>query len=79
MIDLTDPDQIERSASQEMKILAYMKTGNTITGFEALNQFGCFRLPARIHKLKQDGHVIHKQMIEIDTRDGKSRVAEYWM
>lgn len=79
MIESSDPNQIDNFASQEMKILAYMKMGKKITGFEALNQFGCFRLPARIHNLNQNGHIIHKQMIEVTTRDGKSRVAEYWM
>ena len=35
-------------ASQNRLILAHLRTGATITGIEALNLYGCFRLPSRI-------------------------------
>lgn len=55
-------------------ILRYMRQGHTITGLEALNLFGCFRLPARIADLRDKGHVIERKMIKL--QNGK-RVAQY--
>ena len=66
--------------SQEKKILAHLQSGKSITGLGALNLFSCFRLPARIHKLKAKGHAIQSQRIEIETSDGRiARVSEYSM
>jgi hypothetical protein len=60
-------------ASQGDQILAHLRAGNSLTPLEALHKFGCFRLGARIYDLKQDGHDIHTDLVEID---GK-RVACY--
>lgn len=46
------------TVSQANAILDHMRKGNTITGIEALDLFGCFRLPARIADLKKVGHII---------------------
>jgi hypothetical protein len=40
---------------------------------DALNNYGCFRLAARINDLRMDGHKIHT---EIARKDGK-RYAKY--
>jgi hypothetical protein len=48
--------------------------GGTITGIEALNLYGCFRLPSRIWDLKQAGHKIVGKFIK--TPSGK-RVMQY--
>jgi hypothetical protein len=61
--------------SQTTRILAHMKSGNTITGIEALNRFDCFRLPARISDIKKMGYDVKREMIDVN---GK-RVARYWM
>lgn len=63
------------TTSQCKEILAYMKAGNSITPIEALAEFGCFRLGARIWDLRDDGHNIHREM-ELDERTGK-RFARY--
>lgn len=55
-------------STQETQILAYMMNGHTITPLEALNQFGCMRLGARIFDLKHKGINIESKMIE---RNGK--------
>ena len=57
-------------------ILVHLRKGWPITPIEALAQYGCFRLGARIHDLKHQGHPIAKRMIE-DRRTGK-RFAEYF-
>ena len=44
--------------SQSLRILAFLKSGKSITPIQALNRFGCFRLAARIHNLKSMGYRI---------------------
>jgi len=60
--------------SQSEQILNYLSNGNSITPLDALNQFGCFRLGARIFDLKQLGHNIVNTMIILE--NGK-RIASY--
>lgn len=60
--------------AQSKAILAHLQQGNTITGIEALNAFGCFRLPARILDLKNQGHKIISEMIKLP--NGK-RISRY--
>ena len=61
------------------KVLSHLKSGKSITPLEALSEYGCFRLGARIWDLKKNGHPIQKKMVEVPTRDGTTRVAQYWM
>lgn len=51
--------------TQSAQILAHLKSGKTITPLEALSEYGCFRLGARIWELKQDGHPISGDMVEL--------------
>lgn len=74
MIDDINPNE-KTANTQREKILAHLKSGKTITAMEALNQFGCFRLAARIKELKDKGHCIVTRMIL--TKHSKKRVAEY--
>lgn len=60
--------------SQNAAILAHLKTGRSITPIDALNEYGCFRLGARIHELKKDGHNIARELVEVKTG---TRVASY--
>lgn len=61
------------SDSQRAEILAYLKSGESITPKDALQLFGCMRLAARIKDLRDDGHDI--QMAFED--NGTSRYARY--
>jgi hypothetical protein len=63
--------------SQNAKILAYMKKGNTLTALGALNLFGCFRLAARVKNLKDAGHVINTEMIVVGLYGEEKRIARY--
>jgi hypothetical protein len=54
--------------SQNVAILTYLKSGNTITSLEALRKFGCFRLASRIYDLRQSGHKIEKVSIDVGKR-----------
>jgi len=68
--------ETHRRPTQAGKILAYLQAGNRLTALEALQQFGCFRLAARIHELRNQGWQIAERMVE--TSSGK-RVAEYYL
>lgn len=41
--------------SQSFRIYQFMRKGKGITPLQALSQFGCFRLAARIHELRGKG------------------------
>jgi hypothetical protein len=40
------------------KLEAWLKRGYSITPIQALNKWGCFRLSARIHDLREMGYLI---------------------
>lgn len=63
--------------THKLLILLHLKDGRSITPLEALDKFGCFRLGARIFELKEEGHPIEREMVEVETRDGTTRVARY--
>jgi len=63
--------------SQNKRIRKYLESGKSLTSLDALYQFNCFRLGARIHNLKSEGMNIVSEMISI-TSDGKvKRIAKY--
>jgi hypothetical protein len=62
--------------TQAKRILRYLQAGHRLTAWDALEQFGCFRLAARIHELRRDGWQIIERTVE--TASGK-RIAEYSM
>tara|TARA_R110000744_G_scaffold41284_4_gene93421 strand:+ start:4732 stop:4962 length:231 start_codon:yes stop_codon:yes gene_type:complete len=59
--------------SQAKEIKHYLEGGNKITPLEALNKFGCMRLAAVVHTLKDEGVEIKTKMI----KDGKKTFAQY--
>ena len=66
--------ETHRRPTQAGRILAHLRAGNRLTALQALEEFGCFRLAARIHELRRDGWNVQERTVE--TRGGK-RVAEY--
>jgi hypothetical protein len=56
------------------QILSHLKSGKALTAYEALVLFGCFRLAARIHDLREAGHSITTTRTE--TTSGAT-IAEY--
>ncbi len=60
--------------SQEQAILAWMRSGNSITPLDALHLFGCFRLAARIKDLRAEGHDIETELV---TTPAGKRIARY--
>ena len=70
---------MENVISQNKKILKYLRTHKKgITPMDALKLCGCFRLSARIHDLKDEGHNIYSEMETKKYEDGtKKRYARY--
>ena len=64
-----------KTISQTKDILNHLAAGERLTAIDALKQFHCFRLAARIADLRNDGWDIRTKMIE---NNGK-RLAEYRM
>lgn len=50
--------------TQKESVLAHLRSGKKITPIEALNKFGCFRLAAVIHSLKNKGFLNKNEAIE---------------
>lgn len=48
---------------QTEAILRHLRLNGSITPLEALQQYGCFRLAARISDLKAAGHPIATEMV----------------
>ena len=44
--------------NQKADILNHLKKYDEISPIEALNQYRCFRLAARIHELRKEGYAI---------------------
>ena len=68
--------------SQNKRILAYLKSGRKLTPLEALYEFGCLRLSARIYDLRDQGEMIEVKTIEITSPSvysGKKHVKQYWI
>ncbi len=60
--------------SQRQAVLAWLETGKTLTPMQALYEFGCFRLGARVEELRRQGWNVITDMVEVG--NGK-RVAQY--
>lgn len=72
--DLVTLESEHSEPNQASSILAWLRTGNAITPMDALNQFGCMRLGARVFELRRQGHPIKANWKRLPS--GK-RVAEY--
>ena len=59
--------------SQTMQIKEWLQTGKPLTALDALENFSCFRLAARIDDLRKEGMQIETR---IKYKNGK-RFAEY--
>jgi hypothetical protein len=60
--------------TQNKMILAHLKEHGKIDPMQALKQYGSFRLSARIHNLRADGHIIQTFRKRLKN---KKVVAEY--
>lgn len=64
--------------SQRKQILKYLKSHKRgLTGLDAWQKFGCYRLGARIYELRAEGHDIRTDME--DNKDGIGKHARYFL
>lgn len=61
--------------TQTETILAHLQAGGSITPIDALREFGCFRLAARIKDLRDEGYDV-EMVLE---GDGAKKWARYSM
>ena len=59
--------------TKKQQLLNYLQAGRAVSGHTALYHFGLYRLSGTIHKLRQEGHNIHTEMVE----DGGETYAKY--
>lgn len=60
--------------------LVYLKKYGNITQLEALSELGIFRLASRINDLKNKGHNIIGQMVDVENRFGeKVKIKRYFL
>ena len=60
------------------RVLNYMRLHGSITSLEAFSNLGVSRLSARIKDLRDSGHSIVGNMVEVENRYGeKCRVKQY--
>ena len=65
---------------QTDKILRYMQTEGEITPLDALREFNCMRLAARISDLRKAGHKIGRRIEKGTNRFGEVvHYAVYWL
>lgn len=62
---------------QNSAVLDWLRRYPSITPMEAMRELGIMRLGARIFDPKEAGHEIDRDLIEVRTRNGTSRVARY--
>lgn len=60
--------------TQVQQIKAHLDKGWRLTPMHALRSFGCMRLAARIHDIRNEGYPVNVTMIKV----GDRMVAQYW-
>lgn len=68
------------TSTQNTRLLGYLKKYGNITQLEALSELGIFRLASRINDLKNNGHKITGQMVDVENRFGeKVKIKRYFL
>jgi hypothetical protein len=70
---------LPNSNTHTFRVLQWLKKGQSITSWQAIEEFGCTRLSDVIYRLKNDYNLtIMDEMIPVTNRNGKVvRVARY--
>lgn len=66
--------------TDKARVLEYLRTHGSITPLEALYDFGCYRLGARVFDLRRDGYNIRTTIVQETDRNGEPmRYARYFI
>jgi len=57
---------MQEKYSQRQAILRHLENGGALTALDALRLFACNRLAARIGELRQQGHAIRSDAIQMN-------------
>jgi len=68
-----------QTESQKKMILNDLMLGIKLTGLDILKNYGAIKASNRISELVADGYPIDKKMIEVKTKFGVKRVAQYFL
>lgn len=61
--------------NQRLEILYALKRGDSLTPLAALKRYGCMRLGARIHEIRELGFAVKTRLV----KRGTKHIAEYWL
>lgn len=67
---------MDTKMKQSQRVYEFMKAHGSISQRDAV-QFGCYRLSARIHDLRADGHVIKSENKSFKGEFGRGHYAVY--
>lgn len=62
--------------TQTEQIRAHLESGQSITPLQALSEYGCLRLGARIYELRREGMAIARDLVT-HPRNPKKHFARY--
>jgi len=64
--------------AQADRVLALLKSGQSVNQFDAIDALGILRLASRINELRERGYVIDTKMVDVHNRfRERCRVASY--
>ena len=66
-------DMSNRQNTQKKACLDYLREHGSITGAQAWESFGCYRLSSVIKRLRNDGYNIRTEIV------GDERYGRYWL
>ena len=64
--------------SQQKRLLAWLKSGKTLTRLSAWDDLGILEAPARISELRAQGYNIHTEMVPVINRYGEAVRIALW-
>lgn len=50
--------------TQNLQVLAWLKSGKTLTAYEAMQAFGIYRLAARVCELREKGVKVKSEFVQ---------------
>jgi hypothetical protein len=64
--------------NQKKRILKFLEEGGVLDRVVAYYELGIWEAPARIWDLRDDGHDIHTEMVEVTNRFGETTRIANW-
>ncbi len=69
---------MKEHGTQKERLLEYLKAGNKVNPLQSWIELGIYRLASRICELREEGHNIKKEMIEVKNQFQEAcKVAQY--